>query len=61
MKKLRGFLLGVAMVLPLTVLGASVDLSSTSYVDTSRPEAQYDYHCCWVFFMGMWWCVPCDV
>jgi hypothetical protein len=18
-----------------------------------------DYKCCWVFYSGMWWCVPC--
>lgn len=59
MKKLRGLLLGVALALPLSVVGASVDQTSTSYM--SAPESQSNDKCCWVFWLGLYWCIPCDV
>ena len=59
MRKLRGFLLGLALALPLAAVGASGDLPSP-YTVESAPLSQDDgYRCCWVFYFGTWWCIAC--
>ena len=67
MNKVRTFLLGVALALPLAALGSAGDVaamgvsaakpsSSTSVV--SGPSSQGTARCC-VMFMGTWFCFPC--
>ena len=57
-------------LLPLLALAASLFLSSTGYSALAGPEAAYPdsvvegtstaYDCCWVFWGGRWWCIPCN-
>lgn len=66
MNKVRTFLLGVALALPLAALGSAGDVaamgvsaakpsSSTSVV--SGPSSQTGW-CC-VMYLGSWLCFPC--
>ena len=42
---------GNASALPMTGTGATEAISETGGVET--------YRCCWVYYMGNWWCIPC--
>lgn len=62
MNKLRGILLGVALALPLAAIGSSeIGVAATGKQGTmtsvqSGPQSE---RCCFVWFMGAWWCIPC--
>ena len=62
MKKLKMMLLGVAMALPLATVGAvetvihGVDAAP---LQAQSGPTQQTYRCCWVFYSGAWWCIPC--
>lgn len=69
MSRLRGFLLGVALALPLAAIGGTDDASvigkaSVTTVDkadtmTSIQKGPASDRCCWVFYLGMWFCFVC--
>jgi hypothetical protein len=42
----------------LVDLPATCDEQPTAEFDSAL-AATDDYKCCWVFYSGMWWCVPC--
>jgi len=61
MKKVRGFLLGIALALPLAAVGGTGDISAdgkTSTMTSVQTGPQSD-RCCWVMYFGNWFCIPC--
>jgi hypothetical protein len=59
MSKFKSFVLGVALALPLTVFGASADVTPVGAAKTMTSiQSEPQGRCC-VFFMGMWYCYPC--
>ncbi len=68
MNKVRTFLLGVALALPLAALGSAGDCAATS-LSTAKPSSSTSVvagpssqqgRCC-VMFMGEWFCFPCTL
>ena len=56
-------LLAALLLLPLLAFGSSLgsaELGATP--DAAVPQeltGSTSYDCCWIFFFGKWWCVPC--
>ena len=60
MKNLRGILLGIALALPLAAIGSSGELTATGKSTmTSIQSGPESARCCWVWYIGNWWCIPC--
>ncbi len=66
MRRLRGFLLGVALALPLAATGGTQDVSAVDVsavgkttTMTSIQTGPASDRCCWVFYIGMWFCFVC--
>jgi hypothetical protein len=59
MKKCTAFV-AAFLILPLLALGAEVDADSgIAAAGTPRMTSSSQYHCCWIFWMGRWTCMPC--
>lgn len=58
-------LLAALVLLPMLAFGTSVESAVLGNApDGSAPselEGSTSYECCWVFFAGRWWCVPCGI
>ena len=58
-------LLALVVMLPLVAVGSSLGSSelAANALPTESDRAGLDqtagYDCCWIYFMGKWWCVPC--
>jgi len=50
----------LAMTLALPIAASSVEQLPNT-VESGQPTLTNvrGYNCCWVFFMGMWWCYQC--
>lgn len=65
MNKLRGILLGFALALPLAAVGSSSDVSAIGDMTAAKSTMTQiqtgpaSERCCFVWFMGSWWCIPC--
>lgn len=62
MTKLKTMLLGVAVALPLAAFGAVEGTAADAAVAPVKAQSgptQQAYRCCWVFYSGNWWCIPC--
>ncbi|HEX6992763.1 MAG TPA: hypothetical protein VF339_01315 [Gammaproteobacteria bacterium] len=61
MSRLRGLLLGVALALPLAATGGTGEVSAVGKTSTmtSIQSGPASDRCCWVFYMGMWFCFAC--
>jgi hypothetical protein len=60
MSKLK-VLIAAVVVLPLVAFGsASTGADSASGETTFAGETQgtQGYQCCWIYFMGHWYCIP---
>jgi hypothetical protein len=57
-------------LLPLLALAGSLFLSSAGYSALPGPDSMTPgpviegtttgYDCCWIYFLGRWWCIPCN-
>ena len=56
MKKITSVLASLLLVLPLVGVAA---LSSTAGQAPEQEQSSDTYRCCWVFYNGMWYCMPC--
>jgi hypothetical protein len=59
MNKVRGILLGIALALPLAAIGSSGELATGKSTMTSIQSGPESGRCCWVWYIGKWWCIPC--
>ncbi|MFO7286258.1 MAG: hypothetical protein LOD94_08395 [Gammaproteobacteria bacterium] len=66
MRKIRNFLLGVALALPLAALGSAGDVATAGFCPgkpaggtsvVAGPQSQMGW-CC-VMYLGTWLCFPC--
>jgi hypothetical protein len=57
MKKLRNVLAAALLTIPLASMGASsiMDASTGQELRPTRSVTS----CCWTYFMGRYWCLPC--
>lgn len=64
MTKIRGAL-AMLLLLPLLAFGASSVSVAESGAEApagpamSEPTGQDSYTCCWLYFNGVWYCLPC--
>jgi hypothetical protein len=66
MKTLKTFI-ALAVLLPLAAwagtFGEKVAVDPTELVPVAGAElergADANYDCCWIWWMGTWWCIPC--
>jgi hypothetical protein len=69
MTKLKS-LVAVVALLPLAAFGslgagtraapeAPAVIEPASNARSSEIDGATAYQCCWVLYMGKWWCVPC--
>jgi hypothetical protein len=59
MAKLR-ILLKAALLTALSMLALASAGAVTSTADSgTRLETTSILDCCWIFYMGRWWCIPC--
>lgn len=36
------------------------DCDEAAVASDARTTDDHHYKCCWVFWGGMWWCIPCS-
>jgi hypothetical protein len=65
MRKFRVFLAAI-LVLPLVAFGsfrtsdtALASMNPQEFIPAGADGASA-YECCFIYFMGHWWCVPCS-
>ncbi len=60
MTKLRTLLAAALITIPVLTLDAA-QLPATQPGSQAQlaPSSQSVDSCCWVFFLGRWWCFPC--
>lgn len=60
MRRLRIILLGIALALPLAATSASDEVGvSGKTSDMMQIQPQPQGRCCFVWYLGSWWCIPC--
>ncbi len=61
-------LVAAGLIVPLLALGAiaNSEQSDSLSAPSARPSAPYRvmdtadaYTCCWVYYLGRWYCIPC--
>lgn len=61
MNKIRTIVLGVALALPMAVVGAVGEgTEKATTAQEFQPQSSSSYKCCWVFINGRWYCIACD-
>lgn len=57
MKKLRNVIAAALLIVPVLALNAStLSDAAEGVVVRSTPSVTA---CCYIFYMGRWWCIPC--
>jgi hypothetical protein len=58
MSKLRTILAAALLILPVLALNASTLVEEAAEIEVGQTQQQSS--CCWVLFIGSWYCVPCS-
>jgi hypothetical protein len=63
MKNVRKMIATLALALPIAAVAATHASDSLTQM-RSAPEGiaasgGQSYQCCWIFFLGTWYCLPC--
>jgi hypothetical protein len=61
MKSIKSLILGIALCLPFSLLGAdlSVTIEQPDSTMSEMTQSPSGWGCCWIYFNGRWWCIPC--
>lgn len=64
MGKFKTMLVGIALALPFATLNAASPVAAAQPAAGAAPPGLIEmgdgsaYTCCWVFYMGRWYCIP---